>query len=311
MTPGHFSPGNLSPGARMLLGIAAGDAYGAPFENRTYIETAEMLKNQGLIPGKYTDDTQQALALAELIGAGEAVTPRSIAQFFLRAYARDPREGYSAMTRQMLASQDPDVFLVSISPEELHERKTDGAAMRALPLGFFTTRDEVVRNSMISASVTHGHPDAITATVAVALIAHETLQNRPLAQVWNRIRELIKEINPDIIPYLDSCAIPGIFDRTSILEEYEKYGVPYTESRIFIGSILALLASFGADPHALLVQSILLGGDTDSVAAVVVGASLTRDGDDLIWNLVDALENGPYGKDYLATVGEKVSKRFF
>lgn len=311
MTAVRFSPDSCSPGARMLLGIALGDSYGAPFENRSYRETSKKLTKDGLIPGRYTDDTEQALALAELIASGEPFHPRTLAQYLLHAYSRDPRPGYSLVTRNMLASPDPDSFLTSIPSEVRNKRKTDGAAMRALPIGFFPDKNQVIRNSIVSASITHGHPDAVAATIAIALISYEQIYCKaPLKKIWERVRDSIHEIHPDIIPYCDSCSHPGALDREIILEEHAGYGVPYTDSRIFLGAILALLARFGDDAYTLLTESIQMGGDTDTVAAIVIGAILIRGGDERIWDLIPGLENGPYGKDYLISTGDRISSRF-
>lgn len=311
MTSGPVRSGDYTIGARMLLGIATGDSYGAPFENRPYNEIEELLNTRGFISGRYTDDTQQALALAELMASGESFTRERIAQSFLTAYHRDPRSGYSKVTKKMLSSPDPDSFLSGISQEDRLERKTDGAAMRALPIGFFPDRNEVIRNSILSAAITHGHPDAIAATVAVALIAHEKIyHNTSWDMVWNRIRDAVGEINPEIISYCDRCARLTVPDRTIILEEHAGYGVPFTESRIFLGSILALLLCFGDEPYRLLTESVLLGGDTDTVAAVALGESLITGKDNRVWDLISGLEEGPYGKEFLIKTGDRLSAHF-
>src|SRR5690606_28312981 len=102
----------------MLLGIALGDACGAPFENLSFQDATKKLSLNGLSPGRYTDDTQQALAIAELMLSHEPFTPENLAESFLLAYNRDPREGYSAITRRMLASSDAQSFLGSQNEEE-------------------------------------------------------------------------------------------------------------------------------------------------------------------------------------------------
>lgn len=58
-----------------LLGVAVGDALGAPLKAATPDEAAravgrglEMTGGRGWAPGEWTDDTAMALALAESIG---------------------------------------------------------------------------------------------------------------------------------------------------------------------------------------------------------------------------------------------------
>lgn len=301
-----------SPGARLLLGIATGDAYGAPFENLSYRKVSEKLRSDGLVCGRYTDDTQQTLAIAELLASGRPCTPHHLAESFLVTYNRDKRPGYSHITRKMLASPDPTSFLNSINDNKKMVRKTDGAAMRALPLGFLPTREKVIASAKMSAAITHGHKDAIAATVAVALISHECYYlSSPFHLIWDHIRDEIQEENQDMIPYCDTCANLKKLDREKILEKYDAYGVPYTESRIFLGALLYLLAQYGNDPYQLLIESILLGGDTDTMAAVALGVSLIRGEDKTqIWSLVADLEEGPYGKEYLVEVGNQLSARY-
>ena len=301
-----------APGARMLLGIAAGDAFGAPYENLSYQDAAVLYQRKGLFPAPYTDDTQQALALAELLASGDPITPYSLARSFLQVYTRDPRQGYSRMTEQMLRSPDPESFLAAITPDELRNRKTDGAAMRALPIGFLPDRNEVIRYAAMSAAITHGHPDAIATTTAVALIAHERIYTiTPWNRIWQSIREPIDEIHPEMIEYCDACASFPRPDRSIILREHAGYGLPYTESRLFLGAVISLLGTWGDEPCSLLKESILFGGDTDTLACVTLGASCIRGAaDSLVWSLVSSLEDGPYGKEYLVSLGTRLSARF-
>ena len=296
----------------MMLGIALGDSYGAPFENLSFQDAINRLKTDGLSPGRYTDDTQQAIAIAEVMISGEEISAFHFAQSFLTAYARDPRHGYSKLTLKMLSSPDPITFLQSIPDIERKKRKTDGAAMRATPLGFFPEREKVIEMALLSASITHGHPDAITATCAIALLAHQRLHHMTLFQeLWSAIRGDVGITDPGILPWCDLCAGLSFPDRDILLQKYASYGVPYTESRIFLGVVLFLLTRFGDNPCRLLTEAIKLGGDTDTVAAVMMGIALAREAENSrIWNLVKKIENGPYGKDYLISVGNALFARY-
>jgi len=296
----------------MLLGMAAGDACGAPFENLSYKDAIQKLQKESFSPGIYTDDTQQALAIAEVMAAGMEITPYNLAQSFLAVYARDPRPGYSRQTCAMLTSPNPESFLTSITEQERRERKTDGAAMRALPLGFFSDRTRVTQSALQSASITHGHPDALAATVAIALMVHERLYyGRSYIELWNGIRDDVRTISPDVTLWCDRCAALRALEREILFGEYASYGVPYTESRIFLGAVIFLLTRYGSDPCRLLTQAISLGGDTDTVAAVVLGVALVQGGEESsIWELIDRIEDGPFGKEYLISIGNALSERF-
>jgi len=85
----------------MLLQGAIGDAYGAgfefaPMEKISQDNTISRYEPHPLFPeihGKYTDDTQMSLAIAELLISGAAWTPENIAQKFVECFKRDPRRG--------------------------------------------------------------------------------------------------------------------------------------------------------------------------------------------------------------------------
>lgn len=152
---------SLSPGARMMIGMGIGDAYGSRYENipRTSIPSSiDLTSYDG--ENRYTDDTQMATGVALAMLTGEPFSPEILARSLILVYRRDPRNGYSSMTRSMLEdSPDEYAFLTALTKEERLSRKTDGAAMRALPLGFYPDIRDVIRNATMSAMITHGHPD--------------------------------------------------------------------------------------------------------------------------------------------------------
>lgn len=297
----------------MLLGIAVGDTYGARFENLTAEKAQELMAAEGISPAAYSDDTQQSIAVVELMLSNVPLSPVSLAGAFLSVYRRDHRHGYSPVTRSMLeSSQDGESFLVSLPEHERLMRKSDGAAMRAVPIGFFPEDADVIRYSLISAGITHGHPDALAATVAVALIAHERQYHKtPFDEIWARVRSKVVTVNPDWLEYWDACAGLSGLNRGLILGSYEEYGVPYTESRILLGALLTLLTLYGDDPVRLLLEAILFGGDTDTVAALAVGiAAIEYSMTEPFFRLITALEDGDYGKEYLIALGNRLSEKY-
>lgn len=302
-----------SPGARLLLGMAIGDAYGARFENlrRDEISLAgqEDTYRQW---NRYTDDTQMATGVTELLISGEPFSRETLARYLMNAYRRDPRQGYSEITREMLENAaDARSFLSWLSDDVREMRRSDGAAMRALPIGWIRDRSEVIRCATQSAVITHGHPDAIAATVGIALLAHERYYTgASFTSVISRILPGIPGLTPDAEEYLN-LASAGRWDPGLILGSHVKYGVPYTESIILLGAVLALLVTYGNDPHQVLLQAVLLGGDTDTTASIALGAALIYPGGDTLpITLVAGLENGAYGKDFLVTLGKQLDLKY-
>ena len=108
-------------------------------------------------------------AIAEAILSDAPWTPLALADGFVRAFKRDPREGYSASFYDFLRHvQSGAQFLAEIRPES----DKSGAAMRAAPIGVFPTIGEVVARATAQAKLTHDTPDGIHSALAAALMSH-------------------------------------------------------------------------------------------------------------------------------------------
>lgn len=59
---------------------------------------------------------------------------------------------------------------------------------------------------------------------------------------------------------------------------------------------------------ALLRECVAFGGDVDTVAAIALGAASNSAEiiHDLPQHLIDTLENGPYGRDYIVELDRKL-----
>ncbi len=159
-----------------LLGTAVGDALGMPIEGlshqnvRTYYKGIKEYRDDDqrgdLDAGQWTDDTQMTFALVRALSAHPDCPdewPSAVARAYvaLRPDARRWGETTSAAIDRLANGVSP---VESGSPD----RPTDGAAMRAAPLGaWWAVRDippedafEIVRSVL---AVTHRHPAALTA----------------------------------------------------------------------------------------------------------------------------------------------------
>ncbi|MFH0967735.1 MAG: ADP-ribosylglycohydrolase family protein [Methanobacteriota archaeon] len=301
-----------SPGARLFLGMAIGDAFGARFEN-LHRGRINLVNETDTFQAwnRYTDDTQMAIGVGELLISGKPFTRENLAQALLIAYKRDSRPGYSPLTRRMLEeSPDGDTFLKSLPKAEIRERKSDGAAMRALPIGFLSEKEDVIRCATLNAEITHGHPDALAATAGIALIVHERYHTKTsFPEIMRDILYTIPHLTPQARDYLAGVIDAG-WEPEIILGEYADYGVPYTESIILLGAVIAILTEFGEDPLQALLESVRLGGDTDTTACIVLGTALIYPGAEIPAPLLTGLEDGEYGQRYLIHIGDELNNRF-
>jgi len=161
-----------------LLGLACGDALGAPFAGRTSVDAAEAAKwAASEDPLRATDVTVQALVLAQHLATwGGHVHQDEFACDLAAAWEADPRRGYGKAAAGLLAR---------VRAGEPWDRASDslfggtgslgcGAAMRVVPIGVVKIElGHVVRLACRTAAVTHAHAlgkdGAALQAVAVAL----------------------------------------------------------------------------------------------------------------------------------------------
>lgn len=265
----------------MLLELAIADAYGAGFEYADEIIVNNDLSRYvehprfRLIPGCYTDDTQMSIAIAEVIVAQAGWTPEVLADSFVRAFKRDPREGYARNFYHFLVGiQDGQEFLTEIRPDS----DKSGAAMRAAPIGIYPTAQKVIQATTIQAAITHNTPDGINAAVAAALMSHYFIYR------------------------LGAKRKLGQFLEGYVSGEWSKPWQGKVKSKGWMSVRAAITAVMRNDTMSELLQDcIAFTGDVDTVAAIALAAGSCSEEirQDIPNHLVTGLENGAYGRDYL------------
>lgn len=274
----------------MLLELAVGDAYGAGFEytDHAFVQAHNDLTRfvqhprHSHTPGSYTDDTQMSIAVAEAMLSEEAWTPALLAQKFVGSFKRDPREGYSEHFYTFLQRiQDGPQFLAEIAP---HSDKS-GAAMRAAPLGVYPTIGQVIERCTVQAALTHNTPDGINAAVAAALMTHYFLYRLGPKQ--------------DLAQFLQA----------HVAGEWAATWRGKVGSKGWMSVRAAITALLHADSIAdLLRRCIAFTGDVDTVAtiALAAGSCSIEVEQNLPTQLIEGLENGAYGRDYLRTLDDRL-----
>ena len=267
----------------MLLELAVGDAYGAGFEyvNRQLIRQFNTLERyvkhprHSTRPGQYTDDTQMSLAIAEAIVSQEAWTPLNLAERFVTVFKRDPHEGYASSFQAFLRHiTDGKAFLAEIIPTS----DKSGAAMRAVPIGIFRSIDEVKEKATIQAAITHNTPDGINASVAAALMAHYFIYK------------------------LGEKKHLGEFIEQHVDGEWADAWSGQVGPKGWMSVKAAITAIHQNDRLSDMLRSCIeFSGDVDTVATIALGAasSSSEVEQDLPQQLIDGLENGTYGRDYI------------
>lgn len=154
-----------------LLGLAVGDALGAPLEGLTpqqirshygtvvdYVDGARAWKKKPYrwrLPGLYSDDTQQALALCDVLLECRKIDPSRLAEIYLAmatpkgSYVGAHR-GVGRSFRQVLMELEQGV-----SPTATGQKSAGiGAAMRIAPVGLYFSGDlDAMLDAMLAASL--------------------------------------------------------------------------------------------------------------------------------------------------------------
>ena len=278
----------------MLVELAVGDAYGAGFEYARpdfvarFNDRTRYIKHprHGIAPGAYTDDTQMSIAICEVMLAAEGWTRGLLAERFVQAFKRDPREGYAQRFYHFLHEvSDGADFLDKIIPTS----DKSGAAMRAAPIGLFNTVDEVRHKCELQARITHDTTSGVNAALAAALMTHYCYHDLgPKAGLGRFIER----------------HVPGNWSDRFAGKVGSKGWMSVK------AAITALSESTGM--CALLRRCIAFTGDVDTVASIALAAgSVSRElKQDLPQQLIEGLERGPYGLEYLRSLDAKLIATF-
>ena len=257
-----------------LLGLAVGDALGAPVEGLPPgrfqpIEGMTGGGTHGLGAGYWTDDTSMALCLAESLVECSGFDPPDQLSRYLRWF----REGYLSSTGEcfgMGATTREALLRFEVSGEpycglEEPERSGNGSIMRLAPVPLFYAGDprKAIELSADSSRTTHGAANAIDACRYFAALIQgavdgadkeELLSDRycPVPGYW--------EEHP-LSPEIDEVAA-GSFKRR---EPPEIEGSGYV-----VRSLEAALWAFhdGDSFEEGVLLAVNLGDDTDTTGAV-------------------------------------------
>ncbi|MEP7025670.1 MAG: ADP-ribosylglycohydrolase family protein, partial [Actinomycetota bacterium] len=186
-SPGASPPGTAERAAGALYGLAIGDALGMPTESlprsQVLARYGELVAGfepappghplaDGLPAGAVTDDTEQAVLLAQLLidGAGRvdgAELARRLLAWEESMRARGALSLLGPSTKRAISA-----LLAGTSPDEAgRSGTTNGAAMRIAPVGIAARADDVdaLVDLVVSASrVTHNTGVALAGAAAVA-----------------------------------------------------------------------------------------------------------------------------------------------
>jgi ADP-ribosylglycohydrolase len=300
-----------------ILGLAIGDALGAPVEGLdaqqirdhyrrilTYVDGVRAWRRKPYrwrLPGLYTDDTQQALVLADVLIRFGHIDIDRVAEYYLALAT--PRGGYVGAHRAVGRSFRAvlDDLERGVDPQFTGQHSAGiGAAMRIapVPLYFQDDYDQMLQAVFDASIMTHRDCRSLAGAAAVAcairrLLAGEIPSPAFLlrlagdvyrAEVWlvehanGRITSLDTHAHSisQAIARLERCLdLPSELALASIVEEANRHGPESVCKRptqgfppALIPTCLYLLVNTGSFEEA--VQEVVnLGGDADTAGAIL------------------------------------------
>ncbi len=291
-----------------LLGTAVGDALGAPLEGwsqeRVLREYGEKGRLQ-MIDGRYTDDTEQMIGVAESLIRNTGFDGADMARTLVRNM--NPERGYGPGSRAAFerlragerwdeAAQHLFGGLGSYG---------NGAAMRIAPVGLLyyddpkKLREVAYRSSQITHAHELGREGAALEAFAIALAVSDERAGM-LAQLEDFARH---EEYKEKLRRMARLLRPGA--ETSRAEVIAELGTGMAAFESVPTAIYAFLRF--EDFESSVTYAIRLGGDTDTVGAMTGAICGAYYGDQAIpseW--VARLEDGEKGKRYIQRLADEL-----
>ena len=159
-----------------LEGLSIGDAFGERFFLPEPLAAEQIeQRHQPEPPWEYTDDTQMAIAIVDVLRQCGRIDQDLLAKTFAERYAEEPYRGYGATARRILQAVKLGVPWQEVAPRVFGGAGSmgNGGSMRVAPLGAYFADDLqlAAEQAGASAQVTHAHPEGRAGAVAVAIAA--------------------------------------------------------------------------------------------------------------------------------------------
>ena len=239
-----------------MVALAIGDALGAPLEGSAQPEAwvTQMLPGGRHFrkKGEVTDDTLQAVAVAESLAACGRFDQKDLISRLLAGYKKRP-EWYGP-TSSLFFDLVQQGTLPHIAARLVHQRRggsrSNGSVMRGFPVGIFYPSPEVYEMSLSCSQLTHFDPVAGHCSAFLNTMVSDMCRGESRAKAFRHARSLCT--NNEVHARL------GSYDQYSI--------VPGLDAVECSHAALSCFMNAKTLENALL-SAVNLGGDADTVGA--------------------------------------------
>lgn len=243
--------------AGTLVGLAIGDALGAPLEGLPpppkKLTEMEESRKYGRKAGRYTDDTGQALAVADSLSSCHGFSSEDMMIRLLRGYQRDP--GVYGPTSALVFG----LVLSGMEPEDAARAahrvngssRSNGSVMRGPPIGLFYAGPMVEACSEACARMTHYDPVNGACSAFLNRMVSDLTRGYPKEAAYARA--------------VRRCRDPEVLD---IMADFRSSDpAPALDAVLATHAAVTVFLS-GRNFEDVLVTAVNLGGDADTVGAM-------------------------------------------
>ncbi len=273
-----------------LLGLAIGDALGAPAESLSYDEIRtrwppdgirSFYPFRGLSPGSYTDDTEMSIAVARGLLGAEDFGTESIMESMTRAFINWLENTDSTRSPGNSCMRGVNNLKSGIhwSESGVVHSKGCGTAMRAAPIGLAYPHAIDALTNMAShvSLMTHGHPCATAGSFATAFLVARSLDGTNTADILVELIRKSARISEEFAKYI--MRVPIVLGMEDLKDAHIMLGAGWVAEEAVAGAVYANIKH----PYSFkdcVLEAANSGGDTDSkacIAGAIAGARLGRD----------------------------------
>jgi ADP-ribosylglycohydrolase len=287
-----------------LLGLATGDALGAPHEGGLLERLIWRLI--GRTPDgclRWTDDTQMAIDVAESLIEHDGLSVDSLAQRFAASYrwSRGYGPGATRLLKRIRRGHSWHEASKAIFADGSYG---NGAAMRASVLALFFARDldGLLAAARKSAAITHSHPLGIEGAVLIAVAAHTLLEGKSPTEVLDVVEaqcssaQMVEKMKV-VRTWIESRKSPSTRDVARVL------GNGITATTSCPTAIYVALRHREASFEAMIEFVIRCRGDVDTIGAMS-GA---------LWGIANGSERLPKvrleGRELLVDLASRILRK--
>ncbi|NYT17464.1 MAG: ADP-ribosylglycohydrolase family protein [Methanomicrobiales archaeon] len=243
--------------AGALTGLAIGDALGAPLEGlpppvRKVTEMEHSWKSNRKA-GIFTDDTAQALAIAESLAVCHGYCPSDVMRRLLSGYEQNP-DLYGPTSGRVfelvLGGMDPGTAALAAHRMSGSSR-SNGSVMRGPPIGIFYAGPLVEACSEACSRLTHYDPVAGACSSFLNRMVSDLCRGSPRERAYGRA--------------LSRCRSEEVAAMLGDFQQYEP--VPGLDALLATHAALTVFMN-GDDFEEMLIAAVNLGGDADTVGAL-------------------------------------------